>query len=134
MRAQTISNAIVVCPKSVVRNWEREANLILKNMCVPKATVYAITSDMAKEKRKRIFSDAFTCSAKSPRLVVTTYVSVSKICQWYVDLVSSDQPIHRHFESQGLVSSHITDLATISKSFEDNHWCYVVLDEGEIMS
>lgn len=83
MRAQTISNAIVVCPKSVVRNWEREANLILKNMCVPKATVYAITSDMAKEKRKRIFSDAFTCSAKSPRLVVTTYVSVedmSVIC------------------------------------------------------
>lgn len=76
MRAQTISNAIVVCPKSVVRNWEREANLIVKNMCVPKASVYAVTSDMSKAKRLRIFSDAFCCSAKSPRLVVTTYVSV----------------------------------------------------------
>ena len=74
-RAKTISNAIVVCPKSVVRSWEREANLILKNMCVPKASVYAVTSDMAKEKRKRVFTDAFTCSANSPRLVITTYVS-----------------------------------------------------------
>ena len=46
MRAETISNAVIICPKSVVRSWEREANLILKNMCVPKATVSAVTSDM----------------------------------------------------------------------------------------
>ena len=75
MRASTISNAMIVCPKSVVRSWEREANLILKNMCVPKASIYAVTSDMSKEKRKRIFTDAFTCSPTAPRLVITTYVS-----------------------------------------------------------
>ncbi len=76
MRAKTIYNAIVVCPKSVVRSWEREANLIIKNICVPKTTVYAVTSDMKCEKRKRIFTEAFCSSAESPRLIVTTYVRV----------------------------------------------------------
>ena len=75
MRAQTISNAIVVCPKSVVRSWEREANLILKNMCVRSASISAITSDMSKEKRKRVFADAFCSNAKAPHLIITTYVS-----------------------------------------------------------
>ncbi len=75
MRAQTISNAIVVCPKSVVQNWEKEANLILKYMCVSKATVYAVSSDMSKERRIRIFTDSFCTSVNAPRLVVTTYVS-----------------------------------------------------------
>ena len=74
MRAKTISNAIVVCPKSVVRSWEREANLVLKNMCVPNASVYAVTSEMSKEKRKRVFEDAFCSSVRSPRLVVTTFM------------------------------------------------------------
>lgn len=107
MRAQTISNAVIVCPKSVVRHWERDANLILKNMCAPnKATIYAVTSDMGKEKRKKVFSDAFCSSVKTPRLVVTTY---------------------------GLVSSHITDLTTIAGAFEDSHWNYVILDEGHLI-
>ena len=75
MRAQTISNAIIVCPKSVVRSWEREANLIVKNMCVAKAAVHAITSDMGREKRKGLFTEAFCCSVDRPRLIVTTYVS-----------------------------------------------------------
>jgi len=103
MRAETISNAVIICPKSVVRSWEREANLILKNMCVPKATVSAVTSDMGKEKRKRVFEDAFTCTAKRPHLVITTY---------------------------GLVSNHITDLTSLSNTFEDYRWNYIVLDEG----
>ncbi|KAL7455027.1 hypothetical protein ACHAWC_008543 [Mediolabrus comicus] len=103
MRAETISNAVIICPKSVVRSWEREANLILKNMSVPKATVSAVTSDMGKEKRKRVFEDAFTCTAKRPHLVITTY---------------------------GLVSNHITDLTSLSNTFEDYRWNYIVLDEG----
>ena len=60
MRAQTIFNAIIICPKSVIRSWEREANLILKNFCVSKATVTVITSDMNKTKRNRLFADAFS--------------------------------------------------------------------------
>jgi hypothetical protein len=75
MRAQTISNAIVICPKSVVQNWEREANLILKNMCVSKATVHAVTSDISKDRRIRMFTDSFCSKPNAPRLVVTTYVS-----------------------------------------------------------
>ena len=61
---------------------------------------------MSKEKRKRQFTDAFACSAKAPRLVVTTY---------------------------GLVSNHITDLNSIASAFQDNHWCYVILDEGHLI-
>lgn len=52
--------------------------MIVKNMCVKKATVYAVTSDMKSERRKRIFTEAFCSSADAPRLVVTTYVSVKK--------------------------------------------------------
>ena len=59
MRSQTISNAIIICPKSVVRSWEREANIILVNSCVSRATVTAITSDMGKERRRQLFTDAF---------------------------------------------------------------------------
>ena len=103
MRAKTISNSIVVCPKSVVRCWEREANLILKNMCVPKATVYAVTSDMSKEKRLQIFSDSYCSSVNAPRLVITTY---------------------------GLVTNHITDLNSIANANSEHHWWYVILDEG----
>ena len=58
MRAQSIHNALIVCPKSVVRNWEREANLMFKDI-VPKCKVCAITSDMGKEKRIREFTEAF---------------------------------------------------------------------------
>jgi len=103
MRAETICNAIIICPKSVVRSWEREANLNLKNICVPKATVTAVTSDMGKAKRKRVFEDAFCAPSKRPQLVITTY---------------------------GLVSNHITDLTNISNTYEESRWCYVVLDEG----
>ncbi|KAK1735827.1 DNA excision repair protein ERCC-6-like protein [Skeletonema marinoi] len=103
MRAETICNAIIICPKSVVRSWEREANLNLKNICVPRATVTAVTSDMGKAKRKRVFEDAFCAPSKRPQLVITTY---------------------------GLVSNHITDLTNISNTYEESRWCYVVLDEG----
>ena len=103
MRAQTITNAIIVCPKSVVQSWEREANLNLKNICVPKATITAVTSDMGKAKRRRVFEDAFCAPSKRPQLVITTY---------------------------GLVSNHITDLTNICNMHPENHWCYVVLDEG----
>jgi SNF2 family DNA or RNA helicase len=106
MRARTISNAIVVCPKSVVQNWEREANLILKNMCVPRATVYAVTSDISKERRVRIFTDSFCSSVNAPRLVVTTY---------------------------GLVSNHISDLNSIANAHQEFRWCYVILDEGHLI-
>lgn len=58
MRAETIHNALIVCPKSVVRNWEREANLVFKDIA-PKCEVYAVTSDVGKEKRIRLFTEAF---------------------------------------------------------------------------
>ena len=84
MRARTISNAIVVCPKSVVGSWEREANLVLRGLCAEGASVHAVTSDMGKERRRRIFEDALCAGPGSPCLVVTTYVSSSWRCSIYI--------------------------------------------------
>lgn len=58
MRAETIHNAMIVCPKSVVRNWEREANLIFKDICGT-CEIHAITSDVAKAKRMELFTESF---------------------------------------------------------------------------
>jgi SNF2 family DNA or RNA helicase len=58
MRAESIHNALIVCPKSVVSSWEREANLVFKDI-VPKCTVCAVTSDVGKGKRMQLFTEAF---------------------------------------------------------------------------
>jgi hypothetical protein len=58
MRAETIYNAIIVCPKSLVRTWEREANLLFKDIA-PKCEVSVVDSDVAKGKRMEIFTEAF---------------------------------------------------------------------------
>jgi SNF2 family DNA or RNA helicase len=57
MRAETVHNAMIVCPKSLVRNWEREANLLFKDIA-PQCDVYAISSDVAKGKRMELFTEA----------------------------------------------------------------------------
>jgi len=80
--------------------------MILKSACVYRATVTAITSDMGKERRKQLFTDAFCSRPKYPHLVITTY---------------------------GMISSHISDLNSMANIFEDNHWDYVALDEGHII-
>ena len=78
MRAHTISNAIVVCSITSVESWESEANHIL-NMCVSNLSVYAVTSEMSKDERMRIFTNAFRASPDAPHLVITTYVSTSNL-------------------------------------------------------
>ena len=75
MRARTISNAVILCPKSVVRSWEREANLIVRSLCARGVSVSAVTSEMGKQKRRRVFEEAFCSAAEAPHLVITTYVS-----------------------------------------------------------
>jgi hypothetical protein len=83
MRAETISNALIVCPKSVVRNWEREGNLILKRMCVPQCTIAAITSDVSKEKRKRLFTEAFCWYVLSEHIIIILQSPISRFAPFY---------------------------------------------------
>jgi SNF2 family DNA or RNA helicase len=127
MRAQSIHNALIVCPKSVVRNWEREANLMFKDI-VPKCKVCAITSDMGKEKRIREFTEAF-CRWVFDVLPVylfimtTRHIDFSQICS------SFKQP-RLVVTTYGLICSHITELNHIANNFPEWQWCYVILDEG----
>ncbi|KAL3765216.1 hypothetical protein ACHAWO_009293 [Cyclotella atomus] len=102
MRAETIYNAIIVCPKSLVRTWEREANLLFKDIA-PKCRVCVIDSDVAKGRRMEMFTEAFCSSFKKPSLVVTTY---------------------------GLIDSHITELHKIASQYPEWCWNYCILDEG----
>ena len=103
MRGQSIANSVIVAPKSVVQNWEREANLIVKRECVQGVTINAITSEMKRTTREKILAESFTASKKRPHIVITTY---------------------------GLVSNHIGLLTTLQKDYPDSFWDYVILDEG----
>ncbi|EJK75367.1 hypothetical protein THAOC_02911 [Thalassiosira oceanica] len=105
MRGQSIANSVIVAPKSVIQNWEREANLIVKKECVQGVTISAITSEMKKATREKILAQSFAASKKRPHVVIITY---------------------------GLVSNHIGLLTTLQKDHPDSYWDYVILDEDVI--
>jgi hypothetical protein len=73
MRAHTIRNALVVAPLSVLQSWEKEARLVMKKYCVPRITIIVLSSDVAKNRRRKLLQEALSCSAKSPYLIITTY-------------------------------------------------------------
>ena len=72
MKSRTIRNALVICPVSVLRTWEREGADILKKGCVPKATISVVSSDVKKQRRFRLLQEALDCPRKYPHLVITS--------------------------------------------------------------
>jgi len=102
MKSKTIRNALIICPVSLMRTWEREARDILERCCVPRITISVLASDVRKPRRHDILVDALTTSYKYPQLVITTY---------------------------GLVSSNPLDLIPVENE-QERLWDYVVLDEG----
>ena len=60
MRAHTIRNALVVAPLSVLRSWENEAQQIMKRYCVPKITILVVTSEIRKDRRCRMLTEALS--------------------------------------------------------------------------
>lgn len=57
MRARTIRNALIVAPVSVLRSWEKEANVIVK-MCVSNVSIKVVSSDINKRSRQRLLQSA----------------------------------------------------------------------------
>ena len=57
MRARSIRNALIVAPVSVLRSWEREANIVVK-MCVSNVCIKVISSDIARKTRQRLLESA----------------------------------------------------------------------------
>jgi SNF2 family DNA or RNA helicase len=77
MRAKSIRKALVVAPVSVLRNWENEANKIVK-MCVRNAKIQVISSDSAKGhmRKKRLYE---ALESQSCQLVITSYGLVTSV-------------------------------------------------------
>ena len=69
MKAKTIKKAIVVAPVSVLRNWENEANKILRQ-CVG-IKIQVLSSDISVYNRKKRLHQAL--EAHSAQLVITSF-------------------------------------------------------------
>ena len=112
MRGGTIRNALIICPVSVLRTWEREANDILKRSAVPRVTVSVVSSDTKKALRVYQLQNALDCDETYPHLVITTYGLVRSST---LDFIS-----HRSGEGEkpGQRTTH------------PSRWDYVVCDEG----
>lgn len=104
MRKMVITNALVVCPLSVLASWKREAQWVLneeKRGCVGDVVIYQVESDMKKERRASVLRAALdSCSSGRPHLIITTYGLITSAPQAF--LPSSSR----------------------------QHWHYVILDEG----
>ena len=60
MRSRSIRNALVVCPLSVVQNWQREARAALQECCVPSVTIQIVDSSIAKNRRSVYLENALS--------------------------------------------------------------------------
>ena len=60
MISKTIRNALVVCPKSVLQNWKREASDVLEDHCCLNVNIIVLESSIRQEKRVRILKQALT--------------------------------------------------------------------------
>lgn len=58
MMSKQIKNALIVCPKSLLLNWEREAIDVLINHCMLRANIIVLDSSMRQDKRERILKQA----------------------------------------------------------------------------
>ncbi len=58
MVAKTIRNALIICPKSVLLNWEREARDVLVNYCGLNVDIVVLESNIRQERRERLLLDA----------------------------------------------------------------------------
>ena len=79
MRANTIANALVVAPVSVLRSWYKEAHKVLiQHKCVPQGLeIHIVASDMKRSNRQRLLRAALQ-SRHKPYLILSTYGLVAR--------------------------------------------------------
>eukprot|EP00978_Attheya_sp_CCMP212_P020984 scaffold60734_cov59-Attheya_sp.AAC.3 len=73
MKAKTIKSALVVVPVTLLRTWEKEAERVIRRLCLPQVNINVVSSDIKKERRSRLLVEALSCSPQRPHLVITTY-------------------------------------------------------------
>eukprot|EP00588_Corethron_pennatum_P023615 CAMPEP_0194311314 /NCGR_PEP_ID=MMETSP0171-20130528/8280_1 /TAXON_ID=218684 /ORGANISM="Corethron pennatum, Strain L29A3" /LENGTH=1645 /DNA_ID=CAMNT_0039065349 /DNA_START=32 /DNA_END=4969 /DNA_ORIENTATION=- len=75
MKTREIKKALIVCPVSLLTNWNKEAVQVMR-LCAPKGKVTIFDSTIPKIKRTRILREILT--SKNPELVITTYGLVNQ--------------------------------------------------------
>jgi len=104
MRERTIRNALILCPVSLMRTWEREANDVIRKMCgVRQLDICVVSSDISKNRRTNLIREAISCSPKKPYLLICTF---------------------------GQVSSCPKDLVPDDYQGNETYWDYIIADEG----
>jgi len=58
MLSKTIRRALVICPKSLLLNWEREARNVLIEHCALRVNIVVLDSNFSPEKRERTLNRA----------------------------------------------------------------------------
>jgi SNF2 family DNA or RNA helicase len=58
MTSKSIRNALVVCPKSLLLNWEREARDVLIRHCKLRVCIIVVDSNISQDRRERIMKQA----------------------------------------------------------------------------
>ena len=58
MLSKTIRNALVVCPKSVLLNWEREARDVLEKYYSLRENIVVLDSNIRPQRREALLNDA----------------------------------------------------------------------------
>ncbi len=62
MISKSIRNALIVCPKSVLQNWEREARDVLEEYCGLDGVVniLVLDSNIRQDRRERLLKQSLT--------------------------------------------------------------------------
>ncbi len=58
MTSKSIRNALVVCPKSLLLNWEREARDVLISHCKLRVVITVVDSNISQDRRERTLKQA----------------------------------------------------------------------------
>ena len=72
------TNALVLCPLTLVRNWEKEARIIhskhFRNLDHDvEIIIEVVTSEMSLSKRTKILQAALSAPPEQPMLIISTY-------------------------------------------------------------
>ena len=109
MAKTKIKNALILCPLTLVNNWEKEATFLFSShfSLLITCSIVTVTSEMSLAKRTKIIQAALTSSFDRPTLVISTY---------------------------GLCGSNSERFSYNNTHFnlkrDQYYWNYVVLDEG----
>lgn len=71
-KARSIRNALIVSPKSMVLQWEKELQCVV-HQCNPNVHIQALLANQNAKTRHRIIESARKCTISEPHILIVTY-------------------------------------------------------------